>query len=140
MLTKFKRTDCFELNKLVKNTSIFNVYKHMIMKKKASNSTFKNFLLVIYFLYYRISIELGLCMLNNTEKLILTTIGLLIIFSIINQGSRIIFLLTKRISRLAVELIWIYRHYDLIKDLINEVKLNKKHIWSLICCKNKSLM
>lgn len=117
---RFEQTEVFKLDKFVKDDSTFNIFKHMLMQKKVTNSSIKNFFMMIYFLYYRISLELGICMLSTIETIIVNFFLLLILFSSINQGSRLVFEALKKLAKATSECIWIYRNLDEIKQLIKK--------------------
>ncbi|ELA41545.1 uncharacterized protein VICG_01409 [Vittaforma corneae ATCC 50505] len=113
----FKIAESFELDKTIKNKGMLNVYKHMLMQKKVTNSSLKNFLMIIYFLYYRISLELGLGELTTTEAVIVDIFLLMIVFSLVNQGSRFIFGMLVKSINFVREALWIYQHLEQIREM-----------------------
>lgn len=117
MKNRFEVVTEFNPGKHVRNTSILNIYKHMILQRVITPSTYKNFLLMIYFLYYRITLEFGISMLNRSEKLIVIVVFALMLFSFLNLWSRIIANVLKRVLVFTSDIIWIYKHIDEIKRL-----------------------
>lgn len=115
----FQIVENFKLEKTAKNKSIFNVFKHMLMQKKVTNSILKNFFIMIYFMYYRISLEFGLVELSIPETIIVNSILLLILFSLLNQGSRFIYSILKVLYNFTVEMIWIYKNLDKIRKILH---------------------
>jgi len=120
METTFKATDTFQLDESVRRKSTLTVYRHMLMRKKAMHSTLKNFLMIVYFLYYRASVELGTCELTMTENFIVLIFLGMMLFSLVNQGSRLIYWIVTRLISAAVEIFWIYRHIDEIRRMRDE--------------------
>lgn len=117
MADTFKIAESFELDKTVRNKGMFSIYKHMLMQKKVTSSPLKNFLMIVYFLYYRISLELGLCELTTTEAVIVDIFLLLIVFSLVNQGSRFIFGVFRKSMNFVWEAFWVYQHLDQIRKM-----------------------
>lgn len=117
-LGKFKIIEKFIPNKFVKSKGVFSIYKHMLMQKKVTSSSINNFLLMIYFLYYRISLNLGLIDLTTTECVIVNTILCLILYSMINQVSWFMFKFVKHTVIVVSEIWWIYSNIDEIRKQI----------------------
>lgn len=122
MSSDLKQSCEVELSELARKRGVFTVYKHMLMQKKRMNSTFKNFLMLVYFLCYRISVELGTCELTWTENVIVTIFLVMVVFSLINQGARLICYIFTILSRITVEAFWIYTHIEEARKLMKDKK------------------
>lgn len=114
-LNKFEIIEKYIPNEFVKSRGVFNIYKHMLMQKKVTHSSINNFLLMIYFLYYRISLNLGIIDLTMTESVIVNIILCLILYSMINQVSWFMFRFVKHTLVFVSEIWWIYSNIDEIR-------------------------
>ncbi len=94
-----------------------NVYKHKLISREFTKNPIKDFILITYFLFYRISLELGISLMTTTESFIFTAIILLMLFSFINQGSRLLFQVFKRLILFVLEIIWIVKNIEKIRKL-----------------------
>lgn len=115
---KFKVTDDFVINtKLIRDTSRFNIYKHRLMEKKATRSSKENFFIMIYFLYFKLSLILGTAILTKTEAWIVNMLILLIVMASVDQISRYLYCSLCDLIRTASDLLWIYLNIDKIRKL-----------------------
>lgn len=104
-------------NKFIQKKGILNIYKHKLVSRKFDRNPFKNFVLISYFLFYRISLELGISMMTTYESGVFFIIIILMLFSFINQGSRLVFRAGKNLIHFILEIIWIYKNIEEIKKL-----------------------
>lgn len=95
-----------------KNLNYIRVY--FKSGRRPVNSPLRNFFLIVYLLYYRYTVEFGISVMTFAEAAVVNTLAVLIIFSSINQGSRLIFYSCKWLIRLARVMIWAFRHMDKI--------------------------
>jgi hypothetical protein len=117
MAIKFKQIGEFKADKFIRNMDKTNIFKHMLMQKKVTRSVLKNFFLMIYFLYLRLSLELGTAMLSRTEAFIVNIFYLFIFLAVIEQFSRYIFSILAKMPGLFMEILWIYKNIDLIRKM-----------------------
>lgn len=68
-----------------------SIPKYLTTAKRPKNSPLKSFFLMIYLLYFRYTVELGISVLTYPEALIVNSLLGFLIFSVVNQGSRFIF-------------------------------------------------
>lgn len=120
MKSTFKISEVVQEDKLIRNKSMFNVFKHMLTRKKVSRNPIKNFFMLIYLLLYRVSLETGICVMTNTEAVIVSVLFFTVVFSAINQGSRYVFLLIKKIFVVAKDVAWVYYHLDELKSHLDK--------------------
>ncbi|KAL6121845.1 hypothetical protein NUSPORA_01188 [Nucleospora cyclopteri] len=62
-----------------------NNFKLLLLHKKPTNSPVKNFLLVIYLLYYRYKVEFAISALTKNESIIVNTLVILLAYGIAKQ-------------------------------------------------------
>jgi hypothetical protein len=120
MFPRFKVSDSAVDGKMIRNKSMLNIFKHMLVKKEVYSNPAKNFCLMIYLLLYRISLEIGISVLTPTEAVIMSVLYLVVIFSAVNQGSRVLFTVLKKACCLAADMLWIYMNLDEIKRVMEE--------------------
>lgn len=85
---------------------------HMLIKKRPTGSTIKNFFLAIYLLYFRYSVETGVVSLTYPEAIFVNCIFGFLLFSLCNQGSRLIFSMCVWLYRFITCMFWAYEHAD----------------------------
>ena len=117
MQPRFEVINEFKIDKYIRNRTFCNILKHMLLQKKATKSLFKNFILIIYFLYFRLSLELGTAMLTVYEAFIVNGIFLLILIAVIDQGSRFLHSAVIKTFYISKELFWIYQNIEKIRKL-----------------------
>lgn len=120
MFSRFKVSDSVVDVKTIRNKSMLNVFKHMLIKKEVYSNPAKNFCLMIYLLLYRISLEIGISILNPPEAVVVSTLYLIVIFSAVNQGSRLLFTTLKRMYYLTTDMVWIYSNLEKIKRIMEK--------------------
>lgn len=118
MLPIFKVSDTPVNRRMIRNRSMLNIFKHMLAKKEVYSNPVKNFCLVIYLLLYRISLELGISLLTPAESVVVSALYLMIIFSAVNQGSRILFAVLTKAFYIVADIVWIYMNLDEIRRSI----------------------
>lgn len=114
---EFKIINEFKADKFIRNKSKLNILKHMLLQKKVTHSVVKNFFLMIYFLYFRISLELGTAMMTRLEAFIVNGIFTLILLATIDQGSRFLFSALVKLLGLIKEILWIYQNIEEVRKL-----------------------
>lgn len=117
MQPNFEIINEFKLDKFIRDKSATNTLKHMLLQRKATRSLFKNFILIIYFLYFRLSLEMGTAMLTTYEACIVNGVFVLIVIAVIDQGSRFLFSAIVKLFYFSKEIFWIYRNIDSIRKL-----------------------
>lgn len=117
MHTNFQVIDEFKADKNIRNRSKLNILKHMLLQKKATTSLFRNFILIIYFMYFRITLELGTAMLSTYEAFFANGFFVLILIACIDQGTRFLFSLLIKFWGIAKELFWIYQNIERIRQM-----------------------
>lgn len=117
MHTDFQIINEFKIDKYIRNRTKRNILKHMLLQKKATKSLFRNFILIIYFMYFRITLELGTAMLSGYEALFVNGFFVLILIACIDQGTRFLLSMLIKFCAIAKELFWIYQNIERIREL-----------------------
>ena len=86
--------------------------KMLLFKKKPTDSIMKNFGLIIYLLYYRYKVELGISVLTPTESFIVNIIILFFVFSIWNQGILFLFDTFMWSYKFIKSCLYVYNHME----------------------------
>ncbi len=89
-----------------------NELKLLLLNKNPTKSTYKNFLLIIYLLYYRYSVEIGISGCSITEVIILNTIFLFLFISIYRITYNFIFTSVKNKIKMTIKIYKIYKNLE----------------------------
>ena len=85
---------------------------YLRMRRVASNSPVRNFVLIIYLLYFRYTVEFGISLLSYPEAFITNVILCIFFFSMVNQGSRLVFNIVLFLIRFVKVMVWALKNMD----------------------------
>lgn len=108
----------FATSEMARSRSILNTFKHRLARREVYGSYAKDFCLMTYLLLYRISLELGISILTPAEAVVVSILYLVIAFSVVNQGTRLLLTVLKSAYCLAVDMAWIYMNLDRIRSIM----------------------
>ncbi len=105
------------LLKLINKVNKFNLIQEYINKGKIPrDSSIKIFLIKIYIIYLRYSVELGISLMTFSETCVINMLFFFAFISICNQIIKLILWICTFCLKFIKILIWIYNNYDLIKN------------------------
>jgi len=116
MIPNFRIVERFRPTKNMHNMSTSNIFKHMLIRKQIFSNHAKNFVLMVYYLFYRISIEIGISVMTRAEAIAFISINSLIVFSVINQVARFLYDGSKWIYCIISKIVWIYYNIESIEE------------------------
>lgn len=116
----FKISDSIPDRRTIGGRSIFNTSKHMLSRKEVYGNQAKDFCLMIYLFLYRISLEIGISILTPVEAVVMSALYLVIAFSVINQGAKLLFTILHSVYSLTTDIVWIYTNLDRIKTVMEQ--------------------
>ncbi|KAI4292029.1 hypothetical protein PAPHI01_1303 [Pancytospora philotis] len=96
-----------------------NIMNVLHKKSRPKNSPLKHFIIMVYLLYLRYTAEFGITAMTYTEVLVFNVICFFTIFSIVNQGSRLIFFACVKLLYFLRCAYWAYTHRDEVKHIVD---------------------